>query len=131
MNRIISMIFPLAMTIFLLYSYLWVVDNVGFERSLVILLFFSFLGLGGVINNINSTLQKKNFKMMFSEKELCAAVLGLRAAREKEKKKFQRNEFLDLEVKVLKLLVDCYGYEPLKPIKEVIAEERAFQKSRG
>ena len=122
------MLINLAMVAFLLYSYLWIADQISYDRALVVLLFFGFLGIGGMLNTIAQSIQKKNVKSVFTEEELVVAVLALRTAREKEEKKWQRNEFLETETKLLKFLMEMYRYEPKRSIDAIVAEERAFQK---
>lgn len=118
------MLINLAMVAFLLYSYLWIYDNIGFHRAILILFFFGFMGIGGMINTVAQAIQKKNFKNLFTEDDMTVAVLGLRMAREKEEKKWQRNEYLEREVKFLKFLTSVYNYTPKKGVNEIIAEEK-------
>lgn len=127
---IIQLLINLSMVTFLLYSYLWIYDNIGFERAILILLFFGLMGIGGMINTVAQAIQNKNFKNLFTEDDLTVAVLALRTAREKEEKKWQRNEFLEMEVKLLKFLKGVYGYEAKRSAESITAEERAYQKAK-
>jgi len=127
---IIQLLINLAMITFLLYSYLWIAEQISYDRALLILLFFGFLGLGGMLNTIAQTIQKKNFKSVFTESELVVTVLALRTAREKEDKNWQRNEFLETETKLIKFLMEMYKYEPKRSIESITTDERAFQKRK-
>jgi hypothetical protein len=122
-KQLIQLGINLAIMMFVLYSYLWIFDNIGFSRAILILLFFGFFGLGGTINTVAQSIQAKNFKLIFTENDIEIAVLALRTAREKEEKKWQRNEFLEKELKLLSFLKSSYNYNPKKDIKEIIEEE--------
>jgi hypothetical protein len=126
-KNLIQLIINLAIMLFCLYSYLYVFETVGFERAILILLFFGFMGIGGMINTVAQSIQIKNFKVIFTENDIEIAVLALRTAREKEEKKWQRNEFLEKELKFLKFLKDIYKYEPKQDEKSIIAEEQKYQ----
>ena len=126
-KQLIQWAINLAIIAFVLYSYIWVADNIGFERAILVLLFFGFFGLGGTINTVAQSIQIKNFKVIFTENDIEIAVLALRTAREKEEKKWQRNEFLEKELKFLKFLKDIYKYEPKQDEKSIIAEEQKYQ----
>jgi hypothetical protein len=128
---IIQLAINLAIMLFGLYSYLWVAENIGFERALLVLLFFSFLGLGGTINTVAQSIQKTNFKALFTEDDLVEVVLALRTAREKEEKKLQRNQFLERELKFLSFLEKNYNYKPKKGAKEILAEESDYNANRS
>jgi len=128
---VIQLAINLSIMLFGLYSYLWVAGNIGFERALLVLLFFSFLGLGGMINTVAQSLQKTNFKALFTEDDLVEVVLALRTAREKEEKKWQRNEYLEREIKFLSFLEKNYNYKPKKGIKEIVAEEGDYNANRA
>lgn len=127
---VIQLAINLAIMMFGLYSYLWVAGNIGFERALLVLLFFSFLGLGGMINTVAQSLQKTNFKALFTEDDLVEVVLALRTAREKEEKKFQRNEYLEREIKFLSFLEKNYNHKPKKGVKEILAEEGDYNRRK-
>jgi len=126
-KQLIQWAINLAIMMFVLYSYLWIFDNIGFSRAILILLFFGFMGIGGMINTVAQSIQVKNFKVIFTENDIEIAVLALRTARAKEEEKWQRNEFLEKEVKFLKFLKDIYKYEPKQDEKSIIAEEQKYR----
>jgi hypothetical protein len=130
-KQLIQWAINLAIMMFVLYSYLWIFDNIGFSRAILILLFFGFMGIGGMINTVAQSIQIQNFKVIFTENDIEIAVLALRTAREKEEKKFQRNEFLEKETKFLKFLEAHYGYKPKRNAESIAAEEREYQKTIG